>query len=98
MNHSFDSRSDPRDRWWGIEVMFDPELDDVFGVTNNKQAATYFGNLSLDEDAASRGNVAGRVQGSAARSTNDPRLAIYEVSSEISKLLHRDPLATDRAD
>ena len=55
LNHSFDSRSDPRDRWWGIEVLFEPELDGVFGVTNNKQAATFFGNLSLEDDAADEG-------------------------------------------
>jgi hypothetical protein len=30
------------DRWWGIEVAFDPCLDDVFGVTNNKQDAPNF--------------------------------------------------------
>jgi hypothetical protein len=30
------------DRWWGIEVAFDPELDEVFGVTNNKQDVPYF--------------------------------------------------------
>jgi hypothetical protein len=28
---------DPRNRWWGIEVRFDPILDEIFGVTNNKQ-------------------------------------------------------------
>ena len=31
--------SDPRDRWWGIEIDFPPDLDEVFGVTNNKQSA-----------------------------------------------------------
>ncbi len=30
------------DRWWGIEVTFEPCLDEVFGVTNNKQDAPYF--------------------------------------------------------
>ncbi|MGC4851895.1 ATP-binding protein [Micromonospora sp. DT4] len=30
------------DRWWGVEVAFDPHLDEVFGVTNNKQDAPYF--------------------------------------------------------
>lgn len=30
------------DRWWGIEIAFEPCLDDVFGVTNNKQDAPYF--------------------------------------------------------
>lgn len=28
---------DPRERWWGLEVRFDPCLDEVFGVTNDKQ-------------------------------------------------------------
>ena len=31
---------DPRHRWWGAEVEFGRELDDVFGVTNDKQTAT----------------------------------------------------------
>jgi len=30
---------DPRERWWGAEVEFPPELDELFGVTNNKQSA-----------------------------------------------------------
>ncbi len=29
--------SEPRHRWWGAEVRFDPVLDEMFGVTNNKQ-------------------------------------------------------------
>jgi Histidine kinase-, DNA gyrase B-, and HSP90-like ATPase len=30
------------DRWWGLEVSFGAELDEVFGVTNNKQDVPYF--------------------------------------------------------
>ncbi len=37
---------DPRERWWGVEVEFPPALDEVFGVTNNKQAATVFSHMS----------------------------------------------------
>ncbi len=37
---------DPRERWWGAEVEFPPTLDEVFGVTNNKQAATHFAELA----------------------------------------------------
>jgi hypothetical protein len=33
---------DPRNRWWGVEVEFPPALDEIFGVTNNKQAARNF--------------------------------------------------------
>jgi hypothetical protein len=36
---------DPRERWWGVEIDFPPALDDVFGVTNNKQSAVNFSEL-----------------------------------------------------
>lgn len=31
-----------RERWWGVEVCFEPGLDDLFGVSNNKQFARNF--------------------------------------------------------
>ncbi|MDM0025733.1 ATP-binding protein [Variovorax saccharolyticus] len=34
--------SDARERWWGVEVEFPPALDEIFGVTNNKQHARNF--------------------------------------------------------
>ena len=37
---------DPTERWWGVEVEFPPALDEVFGVTNNKQNATIFSQLA----------------------------------------------------
>ncbi len=37
---------DPVERWWGVEIDFPPALDEVFGVTNNKQAAMIFSSLS----------------------------------------------------
>lgn len=37
---------DPVERWWGIEVDFPSSLDEVFGVTNNKQSVTTFTNLA----------------------------------------------------
>ena len=40
---------DPRERWWGAEVEFPPALDELFGVTNNKQAATHFSELAVTE-------------------------------------------------
>ena len=36
------SHYEPRERWWGMEVSFPPALDEVFGVTNNKQSAVNF--------------------------------------------------------
>lgn len=37
---------DPKERWWGVEVTFPPELDEVFGVTNTKQHALNFARLA----------------------------------------------------
>jgi hypothetical protein len=37
---------DPTARWIGIEIDFPPALDEVFGVTNNKQSATHFADLA----------------------------------------------------
>lgn len=37
---------DTRERWWGVEIAFDPHLDEIFGVTNTKQSATHFARLA----------------------------------------------------
>lgn len=37
---------DPTERWWGAEIEFPPALDEVFGVTNNKQSATIFSQMA----------------------------------------------------
>ena len=34
----FDIYNTPEHRWWGIEVSFGSELDEAFGVSNNKQS------------------------------------------------------------
>lgn len=33
----YDNLNDPTHRWWGCEIIFNPELDEIFGVSNNKQ-------------------------------------------------------------
>lgn len=86
MNNTFDIRYDPVERWWGVEVCFGPQLDGVFGVTNNKQAATAFRQCELDEDANTEGLTPGGYR-DLLRESNDPRLAIYEISHEITKTL-----------
>ena len=49
------SPSEPVERWWGVEVAFPPSLDDVFGVTNNKQSASNFADVThMDIDAVVR--------------------------------------------
>ena len=33
----YSTTNEPQHRWWGCEILFDPELDETFGVANNKQ-------------------------------------------------------------
>jgi len=52
LDTSWAMQGDPRERWWGVEVEFSPGLDDLFGVTNNKQSARNFAewaHKSVDE-------------------------------------------------
>ncbi|MEV0946538.1 ATP-binding protein [Rhodococcus sp. NPDC049939] len=61
--------SDPRERWWGVEVDFPPALDEVFGVTNNKQSARNF-----SEVAGSIDNLLNK----GSRNTADIKYEMYE--------------------
>jgi hypothetical protein len=56
LDASWADPSDPRDRWWGVEVDFSPGLDELFGVTNNKQHAHNFSQLAkFDFDGMLKG-------------------------------------------
>lgn len=79
--------SDPaevRDRWWGVEVSFPPDLDDLFGVTNNKQSARNFSELakvdleSFLEDGQTLGSVRSELD-----ADEDPRLPLLEIAQHI---------------
>lgn len=43
---------EPRERWWGVEVAFEPGLDELFGVSNNKQSARNFAEAAKVDVAA----------------------------------------------
>lgn len=79
---------DPRERWWGAEVEFPPALDELFGVTNNKQAATHFSELATLEwqDLANEGeeltDVIRRL-----KEDGDPRGWLLRLSEDIHKNL-----------
>jgi hypothetical protein len=45
----FFDATDTRERWWGCEVRFEPVLDELFGVTNNKQHVRGISYLDRDE-------------------------------------------------
>ncbi len=52
LDDSWVSGDDPRERWWTVEVDFPTALDEVFGVTNNKQGTMTFERSRYAELAA----------------------------------------------
>lgn len=54
LDTSWLNASEPTERWWGLEIEFPPKLDEVFGVTNNKQSANLFSsmvNFEVEDEA-----------------------------------------------
>ena len=48
----YDRVNNPYHRWWGCEILFEPVLDELFGVSNNKQQVELHDDRSdLDLDA-----------------------------------------------
>lgn len=39
LNQAWVIQYDPTERWWGVEIEFPPALDELFGLSNNKQSA-----------------------------------------------------------
>lgn len=88
LDRSWTIQYDPRDRWWGCEVEFPAELDEIFGVTNNKQAATVFNELSaldwkeLADDGETMQEVIDRL-----REEGDPKGVLLHLSETIKRNL-----------
>jgi hypothetical protein len=88
LDRSWTIQYDPRDRWWGCEVEFPADLDEIFGVTNNKQAATVFNELSaldwkeLAEGAETLPDVIARL-----REEGDPKGVLLHLSETIKRNL-----------
>ncbi len=80
---------DPRERWWGVEVDFPPALDDLFGVTNNKQSARNFADLAkTDIDILLKGTTLNAVLREF-RDNEDPRGPLLEIVNDIGNAIKR---------
>ena len=73
-----------RERWWGVEVNFPPALDDLFGVTNNKQSARNFTAIAaLDiETLLKDGRTASEVKAEMA-ADGDPSAVLLDITQPI---------------
>jgi hypothetical protein len=82
---------DPRERWWGCEVEFSPALDEFFGVTINKQAATLWSQFAqlewaalADEGETTSAQVIERL-----RAEHDPRGILLDVAEYVRRQLSK---------
>jgi hypothetical protein len=84
------TRHDPRERWWGAEIEFSPELDEVFGVTNDKQSARALADLALietDEIAVREGFSSIQELMDDWRENGDPRMILLQVKQALDSSL-----------
>jgi hypothetical protein len=88
LDQSWVIKYDPVERWWGIEVEFPPSLDELFGVTNNKQTARNFSELAtLDIEALLKGGrTIGEVKAEL-QEDEDPRGPLIEIAQLIDNRL-----------
>ncbi|WP_231973711.1 MULTISPECIES: ATP-binding protein [unclassified Mycobacterium] len=72
---------DPRERWWGVEVSFEPGLDELFGVSNNKQSARNFAEAAKVDASAIIKEHDGSVSAARAalRDEEDPLEPLLEI-------------------
>lgn len=84
LDKSLVSGYDPRDRWWGCEISFSPELDEVFGVTNNKQFASNFTEVaavikSITDNEVSKQEILDEFD------NDDPKSLLVDLILDINK-------------
>lgn len=89
LDTSWVSGDDPRERWWTVEVDFPTDLDEMFGVTNNKQGTVTFQRLALFDwkrealpDETSLGDVRRRMQ-----EEGDPRASLLDLRKQIENAI-----------
>ena len=85
LDDSWVSGDDPRERWWTVEVDFPTDLDEVFGLTNNKQSTMTFPRLARYDwkreafpDEQSPGDVRRRME-----EEGDPRASLLDLHRQI---------------
>ena len=86
LNTSWVKPGDVLERWWGLEINFEPELDEIFGVTNNKQAATHLYKADAGEDAENLGIKKSQLLDDLYES-GDFKQHTYKISGRIDTIL-----------
>ena len=89
IDRSWVNGNDPTERWWTVEVDFPTALDEVFGVTNNKQGTMTFQRLAQYDwrrealpGEESSGDVRRRME-----EDGDHRVCLLELHKQIRNVI-----------
>lgn len=76
---------DPRERWWGVEISFEPGLDELFGVSNNKQSARNLAEAAKVDVSALLKEHGGSIKRAreALREEEDPLEPLLEIAHRV---------------
>jgi hypothetical protein len=86
LDTTWSNQYDTTDRWWGVEVSFEPALDELFGVTNNKQSARNFSELAkTDLESLLDENQSLEITEDILSADEDPRLPLWQIANHIRK-------------
>lgn len=86
LDPSWSDPSDSRDRWWGVEIDVPPLLDDLFGVTNNKQSARYFSDLAkVNTEELIEENQSFTSAREEYEANKDPQWPLFEIANVVQK-------------
>ena len=81
---------EPEERWWSVEVEFDPILDEIFGVVNNKQHAHAFvSGAGADLKEMTDPNETLSAFRERLQETSDPRAHLLEVWTWIDQQIRQ---------
>ena len=84
LDQSLVIKYDPRERWWGVEIEFPPALDELMGVTNNKQSARNFADvMDLDIESLSNSGKTLDLLIAEMQEEGDPRAPLIEMTNDI---------------
>ena len=90
LDPSWANFGEARERWWGLEIEFPPSLDEVFGVSNDKQHARNFTDLAKVDfnDWLEDGKTIQQLRDEL-KEEDDPRAPLVEIAFTVKSLINQ---------
>jgi hypothetical protein len=86
LDSSWANSYDPRERWWSVEIDYPAALDEIFGLTNDKQHVRNFTEVSQFEPSKYKNDDQSFVSFSDdLKDENDPNYILFKIAIKIQK-------------